>query len=567
MSFKLGRWGGWGGGGGGTSPVVPAVPTVQTTLPTSAYGQTIPVVYGKCRLPAAYIWCAPILRVTSSHQEYWETVTRTTAKMTCRLRFARPLVPNSSWTMRKLYANGRAIYDATIGYRQKGLKFNVYDGRSTQGRDPSMVAEEGAENVSAHRGYLDIVFDRFDIIGFGAPPVFEAEWIQDGATTHDYHTFGTLSSVAVNDIIPVWDDLMFFGYTEPGSLVRQFSIGAQREFFSLSQLEFSYAFHGWRYSRTLNLLIYLGQDIDGHWKPYLAGPTSSGIIATGANVGSVLAVLGTVCLIDGPSSAYYVSVTDDQHLFLYLADASSLLQTFDSGVAWGGYTKFECLTPGEVRGSEFDVWLCADTDLVKLTFTAQGTFKSSTVVATLSDDLRYAVYDDGDLVVWTDAATVKRINGTTGAVEYTKTVPYQIETYVSRELGDPDLHRLTNELYFVASSTSYFTNLQTGETRSISGATSNPLPFYYDGQTDTILTLSASRTPQRLRIIAGDGEQRLLTDFLRALMEAGGFRPEEIAFEGGIDDLIQGAVVDITANVRDIARSVCEPYSIAIFER
>lgn len=37
------------------------------------------------------------------------------------------------------------------------------------------------------------------------------------------------------------------------------------------------------------------------------------------------------------------------------------------------------------------------------------------------------VYDDGDLVVWTDAATVKRINGTTGAVEFTKTVPYQIE--------------------------------------------------------------------------------------------------------------------------------------------
>ncbi|WP_292294266.1 hypothetical protein, partial [Mesorhizobium sp.] len=75
-------------------------------------------------------------------------------------------------------------------------------------------------------------------------------------------------------------------------------------------------------------------------------------------------------------------------------------------------------------------------------FTALGTIKSTTVVATLADDLRYAVYDDGDVVVWTDAGTVKRINGTTGAVEYTKTVPYQIESVnASRLIGDPDLQR------------------------------------------------------------------------------------------------------------------------------
>ncbi|TIL91471.1 MAG: hypothetical protein E5Y73_17490, partial [Mesorhizobium sp.] len=132
-SYKKPSYGGWGGGGT-SSPTVPEVPTVQTTLPTSAYGQTIPVVYGKCRLPAAYIWVPPILTVTSSHIEYWDTVTKTTAKMSARLRFARPLVPDSAWTMRKLYANGKLIYDGSVGYRQKGLKFNVYDGRSTQPR-------------------------------------------------------------------------------------------------------------------------------------------------------------------------------------------------------------------------------------------------------------------------------------------------------------------------------------------------------------------------------------------------------------------------------------------------
>jgi hypothetical protein len=150
---------------------------------------------------------------------------------------------------------------------------------------------------------------------------------------------------------------------------------------------------------------------------------------------------------------------------------------------------------------------------------------------------------------------------------YSKTVPYQIEVVTARDIGDPDLQRLTDELYFVTGSTSYFTNLDTGLTRSVSGATSNPQLFYYDGQSDTLLTRTPTGLPQRLRIIAGDGTQRLLTDFLGALFEAGGFTSDEYAFEGDINDVIDGAVVDITANVREIARSVCEPYSIAMFER
>ncbi|RUU92812.1 hypothetical protein EOB59_05490 [Mesorhizobium sp. M7A.F.Ca.MR.176.00.0.0] len=551
-----------------TAPTVPQVPEVQTTLPTSAYGQTIPVVYGKCRLPAAYIWVPPILTVTSTHVEYWDTITSTTAKMSARLRFARPLVPNSNWTMRKLYANGKLIYDGSNGYRQSGLKFTAYDGRSIQPRDPTMVSEEGETNVSAHRGYLDIVVKDFDIVGLGAPPVFEAEWIQDGATTHDYDSFATLSSSTVDHMVPVWEQGLLYGYQEPSSIVRQFSIYAMREYFRQAQDEFSFLFAGWRYSRTLDLLFYLGQDGAGHWRPILTNAVS-GIVATGANVGSVAAVIGTVCLVDTSAYAFYAGFTDDAQLFVYRADTGTIILAFDSGAAWNGYTKLECLVPGEVRGSEFDIWLCADTDLVKLTFTSQGTLKSSTVIATLSDDLCYVVYDAGGfLVVWTDAAHIVRINGATGAIVYNSTVPYQIETVGSRRLGDPDLQRLTDELYYVASSTSYFTNLDTGLTRSVAGATSNPQLFYYDGQTDTLLTKTpVFSVPQRLRIISEDGTQRLLSDFLLALMVSGGFDESEIAFEGDIDDVIDGAVVDVTAGVRDIARSVCEPYSIAIFER
>ncbi|RVD16859.1 MAG: hypothetical protein EOS73_25435 [Mesorhizobium sp.] len=553
-----------------TAPVVPSVPEVQTTLPTSAYGQTIPVVFGKCRLPAAYIWVPPILTVTSTHVEYWDTITSTTAKMSARLRFARPLVPDSSWTLRKLYANGKLIYDGSTGYRQSGLRFTAYDGRSTQPRDPAMVREEGESNVSAHRGYLDIVVVDFDIIGLGAPPVFEAEWIQDGATTHDYQNFTTLSSGAISYIVPVWEDLQFYGYTGPGGLIRRFSIGALQEFYAFPQGGGATMFAGWRYSRAYDCLFYLGESGDGHWSLRVLDAQNGAVLAAGDDVGTVLAVIGATCLIEIGDGAIYAGSTDDQQLFCYYYKASvpeTLTLATETAAGWGGYASIQCLTPGAIRGNEADVWICADNVLVKVIFTAIGTIKSTTVVAALADDLRYAVYDDGDLVVWTDAAAVKRINGTTGAVEFTKTVPYQITAVDSgRKIGDPDLQRLTDELYYAASGTSYFTSLQTGETRSISGAAVSPNVFYYDGQTDTILTHDAFGVPQRLRIISEDGTQRQLEDFLVALMQAGGFDSSEVDTIN-IDDVIDGAVIDVTAGVRDIARSVCEPYSIAIFER
>ncbi|TIT95674.1 MAG: hypothetical protein E5W59_01325 [Mesorhizobium sp.] len=57
-----------------------------------------------------------------------------------------------------------------------------------------------------------------------------------------------------------------------------------------------------------------------------------------------------------------------------------------------------------------------------------------------------------------------------------------------------------------------------------------------------------------------------MEDFLVALMEAGGFSSDEIEVIN-VDDVIDGAVIDVTNGVRDIAKSICEPYSIAIFER
>ncbi|RVC45108.1 hypothetical protein EN781_11265 [Mesorhizobium sp. M4A.F.Ca.ET.090.04.2.1] len=558
-----GSWGGWETP---TAPTVPEVPEIQTTLPTSAYGQTIPVVYGKCRLPAAYIWCAPILTVTSTHIEFWDTVTTTTSKLTARLRFARPLVPDSTWTMRKLYANGKLVYDGSVGYRQKGLKFTAYDGRGDQPRDPAMVREEGADFVSAHRGYLDVVVVDFDIVGYGAPPVFEAEWIQDGSTTHDYDTFTTLASGFVSRMDPDWDNGILYGFTQSPRALRRFSIGATAEYFSVSNPIIANYFVGFRYVRSLDREVYLAAFTGvGDAHGVLLDPLSGSILAESGSAATSGIALGT-CLSETNTGAVLVGFADNEQIFAFYVTASTIERSYQSIASFGGYSSIQCVTPGEVRGSELDFWFCADADLVKVTLTSLGTFKSSTVVATFTDDLRYAVYDDGDLVVWTDAATVKRVNGTTGAVEFSASVPYQVGAVGSRPIGDPDQHRLVNEFYYTVGGVSYFTNLSNGATRSVSGAVASPNISFYDGEQDLVLTVNNAGVPQRMRITSDDGTQRQLEDFLVALMEAGGFSSDEIEVIN-VDDVIDGAVIDVTNGVRDIAKSICEPYSIAIFER
>jgi hypothetical protein len=147
------------------------------------------------------------------------------------------------------------------------------------------------------------------------------------------------------------------------------------------------------------------------------------------------------------------------------------------------------------------------------------------------------------------------------------TVPYQIPAVATRNMGDPDQHRLTEEMYFTTGGVSYFTDLKTGATRSLTGANASPNIWFYDGQTGTVVTRDNAFVPQRLRFITDAGDVRQLSDLLTDLMVyGGGYDPSQVATEN-IDDLIQGAVFDITAGTRDIARSIIEPYSIALFER
>ncbi|RWN28888.1 hypothetical protein [Mesorhizobium sp.] len=577
MSFKLGRWGGWETP---SSPTVPEVPTVQTTLPTSAYGQTIPVVYGKAKLPAAYIWVPPILTITSTHIEYWDTITKTTAKMSARLRFARPLVPDSTWSLRKLYANGKLIYDGTTGYRQKGLNFRFYDGRSTQGRDPTMVAEEGEENVSAHRGYIDLVVRNFDIIGLGAPPVFEAEIIQDGVAAVDVDSFQTFYADPINTFAAMdWDSSSFYGFSDSSSMIRRFSIGFLRELYAieingLGRAYTSIAENLFRYIPEIDKLLAVGTTpgvLGGNY-PLLLDPISGASVAEAADemfhIGLGQSVYASVSLMIGGTGILMASSFHLGYVSIYTftADAITRMSSI-SGAAWDARGRPECFAPGEIRDGDADIWICAGNSLWKNTVTPAGLTTLLTEHSTFVDAPVYAVWHDDDVIVWTDNAEAIRIDGVTGAVVWTKTVPYQIPAASLQRIAPPDANRLDDELLVAEGLLYYFTNLDTGLTRTIAKASSGSFRYVFDGVTNTMIRTDNATLPARdLFDSSGNGTQRQLSDFLEALMAAGGFDPAEVQTIN-IDDVIDGAVIDVTAGVRDIARAVCEPYSIAIFER
>ncbi|MBZ9909215.1 hypothetical protein LB557_24705 [Mesorhizobium sp. BR115XR7A] len=564
-------------GGPPASPTVAEPSPVQTTLPTSAYGQTIPVVWGKARLPAAYIWVAPILTVTETHMEWFDQVTTTTSAMTARLRFARPLVPNSTWGVRRIWAQGKLIYDSSTGYRAPGVNFRVYDGRSTQGRDPSQVSEEGTNNVSAHRGYLDIVFRNFDIFTIGSPPVFEAEWIQDPSTDPQVENFQTFFSDPINTVAAAdWDAQEFYGVSNDSGQIRRFSISGLREIYAIAISGLGRAYSGMTenflaYVPIMDRLVAFGfvPGPAGGTFPIMLDPVTGTSISEGAAIGDAGQLLNAAAVLQfGHSSGLLIASSFHIGYFsVFRFDANTMTRVSLSGSFWDSRGLPESITVGTIRDSDADVYVCAGTSLYKLVINAQGLVLTTTTLATFSDNLRYVVFYDSNLIVWNDNAQAIKVGGT-GATIWTVTVPYQLPAASApRGDGDPTLNRFDDTFFTQDSDHYYFTNLDDGTTETVSKPLElSPWRHVYDAISDTVITTDNFAVPQRRRFnVSGTGDLRNLSDFLSDLMIHGGGEDEVDCIN--IDDQIQGAVIDVTAGARDIARSTIEPYSIAMFER
>lgn len=543
------------------------------TIPTSAYGQTIPVIYGKARVPSAYIWAAPLdVKIDGD---------AVTVNLTARLRFARPLVANSNWRVRRMWANGNLIWDKSAGIRSPTISyFAEYDGQSTQGRDPVMVAEEGDDEVSAHRGYLDVVITMDLGSQASQPPAFDAEWIQDPESSVEVEEFAAFIADAIDTVAAVnFASNTFYGISIVAGRVRRFSISTLQEVYSvaingLGRAYTGYAENSLRYISSLQRLLVLANvpGIFGGMYPILINPANGSSVAEGDEIISGVAGQGVntdVLVMFGAQGIYICASSNLGYLSTYRINALVVERTFLSGIAWDGRGVVECFAIGETRASNADIWVCAGTTLYKFIATSTGAINTITTHATFADDLVHAVYYDGDVIVWTDNAQAIRVDGVTGSTVWTVSVPYQIPSAATdRSLTPPDMNRYVDEFYFQESTVYNFTSLENGESRTISGAPTFTFRHVYDGANEVLVTTDNTSEPLRTTFDnVGDGTIRDLEDFLAALTEVDESFTSAQHLEINITDQIQGAVIDVTSGIRDVAKSVAGPYSIAIFER
>ncbi|WP_394889554.1 hypothetical protein ACG873_30275 [Mesorhizobium sp. AaZ16] len=503
------------GGGGGSS----TSPSAQQNFPTSTYGQTVPVLYGKARISGAYVWAPAVIVKSSSSTSFsfasgFTTETDVDVILNCRIRFGAPLVPDSEWSLRRLWADGRLILDASTGYRWGGLKYRFYDGQSTQGRDPTMVDEEGEENVSAHRGYIDIVIRDYNMGEANQPPVFEAEVVQGTTTSYDTDVFTTFFADTINTVPALhWDGGVFYGVSNTPGLLRKFSIGDLREIYAvpLSGLPLATILEtDFRYIPEIDRILAFSTNFSTS-QAVLIDPATGAVTATGLDAISPYAVNTSCHVRIGNTSLLIGSVFITEELFVFRIGDDSVSLSFTSGAGWNGYAAIESIAAGTARSADADLWICADDKLVKAKVTAGGAIIGATEHATLPNNGVYAVFYDDDVVVWTSNLQVRRIDGATGgATVWTQTVPYQITTTGSfnRLIAAPDVNRFDDELLYEDSDNYYFTSLKTGETRTVFKGSSLALfRFAYDGESDWQITTDTFTVPDRTTFGAGGTER------------------------------------------------------------
>lgn len=183
------------------------------TATTSQYGIGIPRVWGTYLVTGNVIWTG---RVTEHANVTTTTVrtgggkggggggsqTHTQTSYTYTTSLAVGLTTGKIDRVLKILMDGELVYDATcatLDTTVPGLVFRLYHGTEDQDRDPTMVAQLGAENTPAHRGLAYIVFDELNITTFGnRMPQMQFLVQREGTTQTLTQALGTTSPFAVS---------------------------------------------------------------------------------------------------------------------------------------------------------------------------------------------------------------------------------------------------------------------------------------------------------------------------------------------------------------------------------
>lgn len=141
------------------------------SVQASTYGAMLPVLRGTMRCAGNVIWSTPKQEVATTTEvggKGGPSVSQTT--YTYHVNMALALCEGAMAGIRKIWSNGKLIYDASTGItaasamassvRAQAMRF--YPGTETQLPDPTIEAALGAGNAPAYRGTCYVVFDQLD---------------------------------------------------------------------------------------------------------------------------------------------------------------------------------------------------------------------------------------------------------------------------------------------------------------------------------------------------------------------------------------------------------------------
>jgi hypothetical protein len=149
------------------------------SVQTSTLGNPIPLLFGpENRIAGNVIWSTGLLETAHTQKAGKGGPSVSTTQYTYRASFAVALCEGEIVGLRKIWANGKLIYDASLesgplsdppGAQDAGLwsDMRVYPGTFTQNPDPTIEAFDGVGEVQAYRGTAYVVFADFQLADYG----------------------------------------------------------------------------------------------------------------------------------------------------------------------------------------------------------------------------------------------------------------------------------------------------------------------------------------------------------------------------------------------------------------
>lgn len=144
---------------------------------TSAYGSSIPIVFGRQRLAGNIIWASDktTYSITSGGGKGGgPTSTATGYKVDMAIALCKGPIAGIS----KIWADGKLIVDSST--TSMPLIGQLYSGDNNQTPDPTMESALGVGNVPAYRGLAYIVLNDYDLGVAGRVPIFSFEVNKQG---------------------------------------------------------------------------------------------------------------------------------------------------------------------------------------------------------------------------------------------------------------------------------------------------------------------------------------------------------------------------------------------------